>query len=348
MSGMFRWSEDPEIVALALAHVPGAVLLIWALLGRRRPGRAGIGDEAEPTAPGPRWWAVALAAFLLVSGPFFAAGAREIWWSASVGIEGTGLLLTAVLASGVGVYLIWWGSRGDRSRGLPRCPQCSYDMRGHVGHSWGMAAVSGATSGTGPAGLACPECGYEVATAAELYPDQRRGWAVRSGAVVVVLTWVLLGALTLAEHRMDDWPWLAAVLLCGLASVPLVAGAALVWFGLRGDRGGRGPRCPRCEQEMHEQVYGPAPALSRSPELDQPVPAGLTCRACGHVSASPFVLLRPRRDRHRAVLGVALLLPYVWGWGHLFPATWAWHREQTALRALTAPARLRFRSDWTN
>ena len=253
-------------------------------------------------------------------------------------------LLGPVLLSGLGGWLVWWGFRGDRSRGRPRCPACWYDMRGHVRSARNVLVAPGQTSGGTVAGIACPECGCEAESPAEFYQDRRRWGRVRFGVVVAVLSWALWAAWGLADPSSHDWPLLAKVIAYVLAFAPLVVGAALVWWGLHSDARRRRdmPRCPRCSWHMQKQVYEPPERPAESARAEQQGTAELACAVCGHVVDDPFALFRPPRRWRGVIIGLVLILPYAGAMGYLLPVAIGWYRERPALWSLSANAHLRW------
>ena len=60
--------------------------------------------------------------------------------------------------------LLRWGLRRPREKRWLRCPNCYYDMRGHVPGSSGGGGESGGGSGGGLAAplFVCPECGHDA------------------------------------------------------------------------------------------------------------------------------------------------------------------------------------------
>ena len=104
-------------------------------------------------------------------------------WPAQLGLHVLAVALTPL----VGLLLVFWGLCGDRSNGRPRCPECWYDMRGHVP---GASATSGTTHG--PEGVVmplfvCPECGHDARTLRKLYQNRRRGGPITLGIIVLFL-----------------------------------------------------------------------------------------------------------------------------------------------------------------
>ena len=70
----------------------------------------------------------------------------------------------------ISLLLVWWGLRGDRSKGRARCPKCWCDMGGTLPQ------------------LECPECGHDAGQERRLYRS-RRGWrAIVLGVVLVLLS----------------------------------------------------------------------------------------------------------------------------------------------------------------
>ncbi len=97
-----------------------------------------------------------------------------MWWA------------VAVLAAGLGAWLLWSGFRGDRSRGRRRCSACWYDLS--------------ATSG-----LKCPECGREWRHERQLLRD-RRSW----GRVVLGVLSIAFAAAAIGGERIARYGWVKA------------------------------------------------------------------------------------------------------------------------------------------
>ena len=83
-------------------------------------------------------------------------------------------LFGAALIPAVGVFLIYRGLWGDRSKGRPRCPRCWYDMRGSLPR------------------LVCPECGHDPGYERRLYRSRRRRWLIALGLSVLLLSYPLV------------------------------------------------------------------------------------------------------------------------------------------------------------
>jgi hypothetical protein len=87
-------------------------------------------------------------------------------WFLETGIYLLGIVLIPV----IGLLLLCWGVRGDRSKGRSRCPQCWYDMRGSLPR------------------LECPECGHDAEQRRQLYRTRRGRRRIAVGVVLVVLS----------------------------------------------------------------------------------------------------------------------------------------------------------------
>ena len=134
-------------------------------------------------------------------------------WYAAIWTVGAAVVFLGAVA------LLWWGLRGDRSKGRWRCPKCWYDMRGSI------------AAGR----LACPECGYEARGERQLRKSRRRWRPIVAGLILlmpyVYAGWVIGGWRR--EHRI------AAQVTPGEYGVVLWARIGPDWFRDRLPRGWR-------------------------------------------------------------------------------------------------------------
>ena len=257
---MGAWFLDAGLYLLGVVLISVVGLLLvrlwpWGDRGRERArgtvGGRRMGGVGDVLGSGRRWWALVIVVLLL-------AGAGVVIASRVVRPRSVaptvGCLLGALLVSAGGVLLIRRGYRADPSRGRPRCPQCWYDMRGHVAHAPGVSGATGGTSGVQMEGLACPECGYEIADAQELYRARPRPWMVMLGACVVALAWAAWAVIGARGILNYEWAWLGTVLGYGVAVAGLVVSPPLVWWGFYGDRSKGRARCPKCWYDMRGTV----------------------------------------------------------------------------------------------
>lgn len=98
----------------------------------------------------------------------------------------TWMLISTAAALILGLSLMIWSLRGDRSRGRRRCPTCWYYMQGVPG-------------------LRCPECGCEARRERELFRPRRR-WRWAMLALLIALA--APGVLVYQQFRERGWYWL--------------------------------------------------------------------------------------------------------------------------------------------
>lgn len=131
-----------------------------------------------------------------------------------------GFLFWMCLSLGTGVLL--WALFSDRSRGIPRCPKCWYDLRGVLARCAGVGATEAATGGAGSFGAAgnehnptCPECGRSCKDHASLHRTRRHWRRALLAAVPLLGAW--LSSSMGAGVREKGWPRLVpTTILCAL------------------------------------------------------------------------------------------------------------------------------------
>lgn len=131
------------------------------------------------------------------------------------------LVAWIVIVTGVGLWFMWRGWRGDRQRLARRCPICQSPI---------------------VEGLTCAACRFEARRERSLH-YVRRNWSLIAGGFVIANFGMPIPAIEL--YSLMGYIELYGLGALGLA-VPLVIAGLVIWVGGRPG----GCRCPRCRYDM--------------------------------------------------------------------------------------------------